>query len=109
MKRVENDGVRKYQQMVYKKSEGSGRMRVFLVFFFSVLLLFFAYRTFLVVRCPCRDGWERINRRVDEAGDGLRTTDETTGRVKVVARQDNRQRRGIETKFFASTSRSSSW
>ena len=34
MKRVENDGVRKYQQMVYKKSEGSGRMRVFLVFFF---------------------------------------------------------------------------
>ena len=54
--------------MVYKKSEGSGRMRVFLVFFFFLAFYycFLLIEPFLVVRCPCRDGWERINRRVDE-------------------------------------------
>ena len=54
-------------------------------------------------------GGNGLTDALTRAVDGLRTTDETTGRVKVVARQDNRQRRGIETKFFASTSRSSSW
>lgn len=108
MKRVKNDDVkRKCQQEMYKKSESSGRMRDSCLFF-SVLFFFLLIKPFLSLSLSKR--WERINRRVDEAGNGARTIDERRQEgIKVVAGQENRRRRGIETKFSASTSRSSSW
>ena len=108
MKRVKNDDVkRKCQQEMYKKSESSGRMRDSCLFF-SVFVFFLLIKPFLSLSLSKR--WERINRRVDEAGNGARTIDERRQEgIKVVAGQENRRRRGIETKFSASTSRSSSW
>ena len=83
-----------------------------LVFFLAFLFFFFFFflliKPFLSLSLSKR--WERINRRVDEAGNGARTIDERRQEgIKVVAGQENRRRRGIETKFSASTSRSSSW